>query len=157
MNQEFLKTFGLDDEACAAILGEHGKDVQAAAAAGEEVGAEKLKTHMKKLDAVNGVLSAAGVVRESFRKALLATWDIDGVEFDEGGEIKNRDALISCIKTDYPDFIAQTTVEGVPPLNPPMKNMTPEAAAWAEQAERGRKAAAIAEAYHREMFGSRND
>ena len=80
---------------------------------------EKDKTAAQKGAALDAVLKEAGVERESFRAQLKKGWDMDTVELEEGGKVKDKAALISRIKADYPDFIGKASTEGTPPAAPP--------------------------------------
>lgn len=79
---------------------------------------EKDKTAAKKGAALDAVLKEAGVERESFRKQLGKGWDMDTIELEDG-KVKDKAALISRIKADYPDFIGTAHTEGTKPLTPP--------------------------------------
>ena len=80
---------------------------------------EKDKTAAQKGAALDAVLKEAGVERESFRAQLKKGWDMDTVELEEGGGVKDEAALLSRIKADYPDFIGTAHTEGTKPLTPP--------------------------------------
>lgn len=80
---------------------------------------EKDKTAAKKGAALDAVLKEAGVERESFRAQLRKGWDMDSVELEQDGKIKDKAALLSRIKADYPDFIGTVNTEGTKPLTPP--------------------------------------
>lgn len=79
---------------------------------------EKDKTAAQKGAALDAVLKEAGVERESFRAQLRKGWDMDSVELEDG-KVKDKAALISRIKADYPDFIGTVNTEGTKPLTPP--------------------------------------
>lgn len=80
---------------------------------------ERDKTAAKKGAALDAVLEKANVERASFRKMLRNNWDMDTLELDENGNVKDEAALISRIKADYPDFIGTSHTEGTKPLTPP--------------------------------------
>lgn len=79
---------------------------------------EKDKTAAQKGAALDAVLKEAGVERESFRAQLGKGWDMDTIELEDG-KVKDKAALISRIKADYPDFIGRASTEGTPPAAPP--------------------------------------
>ena len=79
---------------------------------------ERDKTAAKKGAALDAVLKEAGVERESFRTQLGKGWDMDTIELEDG-KVKDKAALISRIKADYPDFIGTAHTEGTKPLTPP--------------------------------------
>lgn len=102
-----------------------------------KAGIEKEKLDAKKSAALTAAFEQAGVKREAFRKAMLKGWDMDKVELDENGAIKDMDGLNATVKKDYSDFIATTEDNPVPPNNPPsgggqkftvadIKKMSPE-------------------------------
>ena len=78
---------------------------------------EKDKTAALKGAALDAVLKEAGVERESFRAQLKKGWDMDTIELEDG-KVKDKAALISRIKADYPDFIGTAHTEGTKPLTP---------------------------------------
>jgi hypothetical protein len=47
---------------------------------------------------------------------------LDSVEFDDNGELKDRDALKEAIKTEWSDFIQTVGVKGADTANPPSNN-----------------------------------
>ena len=79
---------------------------------------EKDKTAAKKGAALDAVLKEAGVERESFRAQLGKGWDMDTIELEDG-KVKDKAALISRIKAEYPDFIGKASTEGTRPAAPP--------------------------------------
>ena len=79
---------------------------------------ERDKTEARKGAALDAVQKKAGVERESFRAQLRKGWDMDTVELEDG-KVKDKAALISRIKADYPDFIGKASTEGTPPAAPP--------------------------------------
>ena len=79
---------------------------------------EKDKTAAQKGAALDAVLKEAGVERESFRAQLKKGWDMDTVELEDG-KVKDKAALLSRIKAEYPDFIGKASTEGTPPAAPP--------------------------------------
>lgn len=102
-----------------------------------KAGVEREKTNAQKSAALAAAFEQAGVKREAFRKAMLKGWDMDAVELDENGAIKDMDGLNATVKKDYADFIATTEDNPVPPNNPPagggqkftvadIKKMSPE-------------------------------
>ncbi len=145
MNMEFLKGLGLNDDTCAAILEEHGKAVKEAAADEQA----RLLAEQRKREAVARMLEKAGVARSSFRRELLKSWDVDTVELEVAGGIKNEAALIACVKTDYPDFISTETLEGMPCCTPPTSHD--------EKRGNGDRVNKIAMAYHAEHYGAHKE
>lgn len=83
----------------------------------QRVEAEKLAA--RKGTALDKALRKAGVAREAFRAQLCKSWDMDGIELDEDGSIKEEDKLLATIKGDYKDFVCETDTQGTPPATPP--------------------------------------
>lgn len=73
----------------------------------------------KKRDALDALFKANGVQRDTFRAAMLKAWNLDSVELDENGAVKDPDSIVNTIKTDYADFVATTQTTGVPHATPP--------------------------------------
>ena len=86
----------------------------------QQVEGEKLTA--RKTSALDAFFKEKGVQRDSFRAAMLKAWNMDGVELNDDGTLKNQDAIASTITTDYADFVATTNPTGVPPVNPPKGN-----------------------------------
>lgn len=80
---------------------------------------EKEKANAKKSKALDKAFEDAGVKRDTFRRSMLKAWDMDSVELDENGAIKDMDGLKAAVQKDYADFLATTDDKGVPPANPP--------------------------------------
>ena len=80
---------------------------------------EQDKLRGRKATALDKLLRDAGVVKDSFRTTLGRTWDMDKIELDDAGGIKDAAALTETVKRDYADFIAVTETQGTPPATPP--------------------------------------
>ena len=80
---------------------------------------EQDKLRGRKAAALDKLLKEAGVVKDSFRATLGRTWDMDKIELDDAGSIKDAAALTETVKRDYADFIAVTETHGTPPATPP--------------------------------------
>lgn len=101
---------------------------------------EQDKLRGRKATALDKLLRDAGVVKDSFRTTLGRTWDMDKIELDDAGGIKDAAALMETVKRDYGDFIATTTTTGTSPVTPPqgggMKLTKEQIAAISDKAER---------------------
>lgn len=84
-----------------------------------KAGVERDKTNAKKSAALTAAFEQAGVKREAFRKAMLRGWDMDKVELDDNGAIKDMDGLKATVEKDYADFIATSEDKPLPSNNPP--------------------------------------
>lgn len=109
-----------------------------------KVEAERLSE--RKGAALDAALRKAGVARDSFRAQLRKSWNLDEIELDEGGAVKDEDKLLTSIKDNYKDFISATDTEGIPPVTPPTGG-----------GAQPTLAAQIAAAYQREHYGVRKE
>lgn len=84
-----------------------------------KAGVEKKEKNAQKSKALDKAFEDAGVKRDTFRRSMLKAWDMDSVELDDNGAIKDLDGLKAAVQKDYADFLATTDTQGVPPTNPP--------------------------------------
>ena len=84
-----------------------------------EVG--KKETRSAKENAYRELLKAAGVSDKRL-DAVVKVSDIDGMELDDKGKIKNAAELTKNIKTEWADFIVSTQQQGANTQNPPSNN-----------------------------------
>lgn len=54
--------------------------------------------------------------------AIIKVSDIDGIELDKDGKIKDADKRTETIKTEWADFIENTVVKGANTATPPTNN-----------------------------------
>ena len=78
-------------------------------------------TRTEKENAFRELLKSVGVSEKRF-KAIIKVSDIDGLELDKDGKIKNADKHTETIKTDWAEFIETTTTRGANTANPPAGN-----------------------------------
>lgn len=65
-------------------------------------------------------LKAAGVLEKYFDRIVrLSGEDIDKMELDSKGNVKNADKLAESLKTDWSDYVGSTSTKGAPVDNPP--------------------------------------
>lgn len=111
----------------------------------------KAKTAAQKRDAYRALLEEAGVSEKRIA-AVLKVSDIDAIELDADGKVKDSKAVVNSIKTEWADFIQSGGKEGAKTPTPPQgsgKTMTKEdIMAIKNSSDRQR---AIAE--NHEMFG----
>lgn len=79
---------------------------------------QKKETMSKKKSAYKGLLKEAGISANRI-DAVLKVSDVDGLEFNEDGEIKDSDKLIENIKKEWAEFIVKSTEKGAQVGNPP--------------------------------------
>lgn len=83
-----------------------------------KAGIDAEKLHTAKETAFRELLKAAGVSEKRIASVLKVT-DIDGVEIDKDGKIKDADERTNNIKTEWADFIETTITQGAKTANPP--------------------------------------
>ena len=76
------------------------------------------ETRTAKVNAFRELLKAAGVSDKRFDTVIKVS-NIDGLELDKDGKIKDADKITENIKTEWADFIPTTTVVGANTANPP--------------------------------------
>lgn len=79
---------------------------------------QKKEITAKKKSAYKGLLKDAGISASRI-DAVLKVSDVDGIEFDEEGKIKDSDKLVENIKKEWADFIVKSTEKGAQVGNPP--------------------------------------
>lgn len=78
-------------------------------------------TRTEKENAFRELLKSVGVSEKRFN-AIIKVSDIDGLELDKDGKIKDADERTNNIKTEWADFIETTTTKGAKTANPPANN-----------------------------------
>ena len=76
------------------------------------------ETKASKTAAYRELLKKAGVSEKRI-DAVLKVSDVDGIELDKDGKIKDEDAKLTAIKTEWADFISTNTQTGAQTSNPP--------------------------------------
>lgn len=79
------------------------------------------ETKLKKSDAYRKLLKETGV-SEKRLDAVLRVTDVDKLEFDDDGKLKNIDVLVKEIKEEWSDFISTESRQGANTANPPANN-----------------------------------
>ena len=74
-----------------------------------------------KENAFRELLKSAGV-GEKRMNAIIKVSDIDGIELDKNGKIKDADKRTETIKAEWADFIENTVVKGANTATPPTNN-----------------------------------
>lgn len=78
----------------------------------------KAKTAAQKRDAYRALLEEAGVSEKRIA-AVLKVSDIDALELDADGKVKDSKAVVNSIKTEWADFIQSGGKEGAKTSTPP--------------------------------------
>lgn len=81
-----------------------------------DVAAKATKT--AKESAYRQLLKDAGVSEKRI-DAVLRVSDVDSIELDDKGKIKDADKLTTSVKTEWADFITTEGVKGADPAKPP--------------------------------------
>jgi len=81
-------------------------------------GIEEKATKDRKSKAYKELLKEAGISDKRIESVLRVS-DIDSIEFDDDGNIKNKDELLNGIKDEWSDFIQTADVQGANTENPP--------------------------------------
>ena len=82
----------------------------------QEIANKEIKS--KKEEAYKQLLKTAGVSEKRI-EAVLKVSDVDVLEFDDEGKVKDSDKLTENIKTEWADFIQTSSTEGAKVANPP--------------------------------------
>lgn len=76
------------------------------------------EVHAKKADAYKAILKEVGVSEKRIDSVLKVS-DIDSIEFDDEGNVKEADDLKKAIGEEWADFIVKTETKGVDTATPP--------------------------------------
>lgn len=79
---------------------------------------EAKESRTKKEDAYKAILKDANIPEKHFAKIIKYS-DIDGLEFDDKGELSNKSELLKSIKEEWGDHIEQTGTQGASVQTPP--------------------------------------
>ena len=92
----------------------------------------KKESHAAKEKAYRALLKEAGVSEKRIETVLKVS-DIDSVELDEKGAIKDAAKLTESVKTEWADFITTQKTKGADVSNPPANNPSePEVSSLAD-------------------------
>ena len=78
-------------------------------------------TRTEKENAFRELLKSVGVSEKRFN-AIIKVSDIDGLELDKDGKIKDAEKHTENVKSEWADFIETTTTKGAKTANPPANN-----------------------------------
>lgn len=106
---------------------------------------EAKQTKEVKREAYRALLKEAGVSEKRIESVLKVS-DIDGVELDKDGKIKDADKRKDGIKEEWADFISTETTKGADTATPPVNN--------GGSAGQPSFAARLAQQYHDNLYGS---
>lgn len=81
------------------------------------------ETKTAKEHAFREILTAAGIPEKRQTAIIKASGaEIDALEFDKDGKVKNSDKISENVKTEWADFVVTTTVQGAETVTPPQSN-----------------------------------
>ena len=78
-------------------------------------------TRTEKENAFRELLKSVGVSEKRFN-AIIKVSDIDGLELDKDGKIKDAEKHTENVKSEWADFIETTTTKGAKTATPPANN-----------------------------------
>ena len=78
-------------------------------------------TRTEKENAFRELLKSVGVSEKRFN-AIIKVSDIDGLELDKDGKIKDAEKHTENVKSEWADFIETTTTQGAKTAKPPANN-----------------------------------
>ena len=81
-------------------------------------GIEEKATKESKAKAYKEILKEAGISEKRIESVLKVS-DVDSIEFDDDGNVKDKDELLKGIKEEWSDFIQTADVQGARTENPP--------------------------------------
>lgn len=81
-------------------------------------GIEEKATKENKAKAYREILKEAGISDKRIESVLKVS-DVDSIEFDDDGKVKDKDELLKGIKEEWSDFIQTADVQGANTDNPP--------------------------------------
>ena len=76
------------------------------------------EVHAKKADAYKAILKEVGISEKRIDSVLKVS-DIDSIEFDDEGNVKEADDLKKSIGEEWADFIVKTETKGIDTATPP--------------------------------------
>lgn len=110
---------------------------------------EAKETKQKKEAAYKALLKEAGVSDKRLA-SILKVSDVEAVEFDEDGKVKDADKLTESIKTEWADFIETVKTKGA-------ETETPPAGKGNGGSDHSSRVKEIAQKYHENLYGKKGD
>lgn len=102
------------------------------------------EAHSKKEKAYREILKDAGIAEKHYAKILKYS-DVDSLELDDDGKVKDSKKYLDSIKEEWGDHIASTSTKGADTETPPANN--------GGSSEQPSRAALMAQKYHEERYG----
>ena len=79
---------------------------------------EQKESHTQKENAYRALLQEVGISEKRIG-AVLKVSDVDAIEFDADGKVKDVEKLKSEIESEWEDFVVKTETQGAPTATPP--------------------------------------
>lgn len=79
------------------------------------------EVHAQKESVYKALLQEVGISEKRIN-AVLKVSDVDAIEIDENGNVKDADTLKDAIKTEWEDFIVKESSKGADTATPPVGN-----------------------------------
>lgn len=102
------------------------------------------ETHSKKEKAYTGILKDAGISEKHFAKIIKYS-DVDSLELDEEGKVKDSKKILDAIKDEWGDHISSSSTQGARTETPPANN--------GGTSDKPSRAAILAQQYHEDRYG----
>lgn len=102
------------------------------------------EVHSKKEKAYTGILKDAGISEKHFAKIIKYS-DVDSIELDEDGKIKDSKKILDAIKEEWGDHVPTNSTQGARTENPPANNGGTN--------DQPSRAAILAQQYHEDRYG----
>lgn len=106
---------------------------------------QKKETKAKKTEAYRNLLKEAGISEKRIASVLKVS-DVDSVELDKEGKIKDADSRLESVKKEWADFIPTKQERGADVSNPPANT--------GGDVKKPSRAAELAAQYRNEHYGS---
>lgn len=107
-------------------------------------GVESKETERKKTDAYKSLLEKAGIAQK-YMGAVLRVAQLDNLELDDEGGVKDADSMVEKVKEDWAEFIPTKKTVGANTENPPKPTDAPKGA--------NPRAVQIAKERHERLYG----
>lgn len=108
--------------------------------------AEKSREEKRKL--YTEIIKDAGITSEGGIQKVLKYTDLDSIELDDKGRIKDAKNEVKAIQEEWPELKVTQSTQGAPTATPPAATLT-----GAGTGNNGSRAAKIAEQLHNSLYG----
>ena len=109
------------------------------------------ETQAKKMEACKKLFKDAGMA-EKYVEAVLKIYDVDAIELDKDGNVKDFETKKASVKEQYPEFIQMEEVRGADVNTPPK-----ETGGGSGSKDTPSRAAQLARKYHEGLYGTKKE